>query len=417
MPSDGATRTQGAPQTGRRSTTVNPRAAHLAMALHCVAEQSGEISRAGISAATGLNRSTACSLIEELIDGGLVREVRDTGTTTRVKAGRPGTGLGLRDDGPAGLGIDVNVDYTAVCVVDLTGKVRYKHVVSEDQRGQGTREVLDRIARLARGAQNAAEDDGLILCGSAVAVPGIVDRRGATVTLAPNLGWHDLDVAEVLPADVHGERATLDNEANFAALSEQDLIRDGASYLYVSGQIGVGSGIVLDGRLYRGAHGWSGEIGHLTIDRDGPECPCGRRGCLERYAGHEAILRAAGVTAGAGTMLGVRPTAELIAGRAAAGDPATLAALARAGQVLGFALAGCLNLLDVGTIVLGGIYRDLAPWIGPEVEREVRAAFLGARWAQPEVRAAAYGAEAPALGAARSVVRDVINDPMRWLAR
>ncbi|WP_433824988.1 ROK family protein [Actinoplanes sp. CA-015351] len=400
---------------------VNPRAAHLALALRNVAENDGEISRAGISTATGLNRSTACSLIEELMAGGLVREVKEARRNTR--AGRPGTALGLRSDGPAGLGIDVNVDYTAVCVVDLTGAVRYKHVVAEDQRGQNSREVLDRIARLARGAQNAAESFGLTLCGSAVAVPGIVDRRGATVTLAPNLGWHDLDVAEVLPADVHGERATLDNEANFAALSEEDLLRSGASYLYVSGQIGVGAGIVLDGTLYRGSHGWSGEIGHLTIDRDGPECPCGRRGCLERYAGHEAILRAttimtsAGTTPGAGTTLGVSPTADLIADRARSGDAPTLAALATAGRTLGFALAGCLNLLDVGTIVLGGIYRDLAPWIGPEVEREIQAQFVGAGWARPEVRPAAYGAEAPALGAARSVVRDVINDPIRWLVR
>jgi predicted NBD/HSP70 family sugar kinase len=394
---------------------VNPRAAHLGLAMRCVADGSGEISRAGISAATGLNRSTASSLVDELMAGGLVREISVISRPGRT--GRPGTALGLRDDGPAGLGIDVNVDYTAAVVVDLTGAVRYKHVVAEDQRGQGTREVVDRIARLARGAQNAAEASGLTLCGSAVAVPGIVDRRTASVTLAPNLGWHDLDVAEVLPADVHGERAVLDNEANFAALSEDGLVRCEASYLYVSGQIGVGAGIVLDGKLFRGSHGWSGEIGHLTIDRDGPECPCGRRGCLERYAGHEAILRAAEITSGAGTTLGVSPTADLIAERARSGDATTLAALATAGQTLGFALANCLNLLDVGTIVLGGIYRDLAPWIGPEVEREVRARFVGARWARPAVRASTYGAEAPALGAARSVVRDIIDDPTRWLVR
>ncbi|GLY06247.1 MULTISPECIES: ROK family transcriptional regulator [Actinoplanes] len=399
----------------RRTTpAVNPRATHLALALRCVAEQSGEISRAGIAAGTGLNRSTASSLIDELIGGGLVREV---GSTARTRAGRPGTALALRPDGPAGLGIDVNVDYTAVCVVDLTGKVRYKHVVAEDQRGHGTREILDRVDRLARGARQAAEADGLDLVGSAVAVPGIVDRAGATVTLAPNLGWRDLDVSDLLPAGAHGERAALDNEANFAALSEAGLLRAGGSYLYVSGQIGVGAGIVLDGELYRGSHGWSGEIGHLTVDRNGPPCPCGRRGCLERYAGHEAILRAAGITDGAGTTFGVRPTADLITERAQAGDPATLAALAEAGAVLGGVLAGCLNLLDVGRLVLGGIYRQLAPWLAPEVEREVAAHFLGAGWASPEVTVSTYGAEAPALGAALSVVRTIVADPLRWLTR
>lgn len=398
-------------QTG----TVNPRAAHLSLALRHVADSADGISRAGIAARTGLNRSTASSLIDELISGGLVKE---TGVHKAVpKAGRPGTALALRDDGPAGLGIDVNVDYTAVCVVDLTGTLRYKHVLAEDQRGLSTREILDRIARLARGAQQAADAEGLILCGSAVAVPGIVDRAHATVTLAPNLGWRDLDVNEVLPAGLHGDRAVLDNEANWAALSETVLLRRRASYLYVSGQIGVGSGIVLDGTLYRGTHGWSGEIGHLTVDRDGPPCPCGRRGCLERYAGQEAILRAAGVSGDAGTTFGVRPTVATLADRARSGCPDTLRALTTAGRVLGDTLAGCLNLLDLSHVVLGGIYRELAPWMSPPIEHELSTQFLGAPWARPTVVVSTYGPEAPAMGAARSVIHDVLANPSRWLAR
>ncbi|SDT35712.1 ROK family transcriptional regulator [Actinoplanes derwentensis] len=398
-------------QTG----TVNPRAAHLSLALRHVADATDGISRAGIAARTGLNRSTASSLIDELITGGLVKE---TGFHKgAAKAGRPATALGLRDDGPAGLGIDVNVDYTAVCVVDLTGALRYKHVLAEDQRGHTTREILDRIARLARGAQQAADADGLTLCGSAVAVPGIVDRAHTKVTLAPNLGWRDLDVTEVLPADIHDGRTTLDNEANYAALSESALLRRHASYLFVSGQIGVGAGIVLDGTLYRGAHGWSGEIGHLTVDRDGPPCPCGRRGCLERYAGQEAILRAAGIGSDAGTSFGVRPTVAVLAERARAGCPATVKALTRAGHVLGDTLAGCLNLLDLTHVVLGGIYRELAPWMSPPIEHELSTQFLGAPWAIPTVQVATYGPEAPAIGAARSVIHDVLTNPLRWLTR
>ncbi|WP_430788890.1 ROK family protein [Actinoplanes sp. G11-F43] len=396
-------------QTG----TVNPRAAHLSLALRHVADSADGISRAGIAARTGLNRSTASSLIDELINGGLVKE---TGSYKGApRAGRPGTALALRDDGPAGLGIDVNVDYTAVCVVDLTGALRYKHVLAEDQRGLSTREILDRIARLARGAQQAADADGLTLCGSAVAVPGIVDRAHTKVTLAPNLGWRDLDVNEVLPAGLHGTPALLDNEANYAALSESALLRRRASYLFVSGQIGVGSGIVLDGALYRGAHGWSGEIGHLPVDRDGPPCSCGRRGCLERYAGQEAILRAAGMTENAGTTFGVRPTVAMLADRARDGCPATLQALTRAGQILGYTLAACLNLLDLTHVVLGGIYRELAPWMAPPIERELATQFLGAAWSRPTVQVSTYGPEAPAMGAARSVIHDVLTNPSRWL--
>ena len=387
---------------------------NLGLALRCVAANCGEISRAGISVSTGLNRSTASSLVDELIGGGLVREL---GATARSGVGRPPTALALASDGPAGLGLDVNVDYVAACVVDLTGNVRYQHVVAQDQRGHTAREVLDRVSGLAKGALAAMEASGLTLCGTGVAVPGLVNRASGTVVLAPNLGWHDLDIGEILRWHALGDHFMLDNEANFAALSEDALLRADRSYLYMNGQIGVGAGIVLGGELYRGRHGWSGEVGHQTIRGDGPVCGCGRRGCLEQYAGHEAILRAAGMPAAAGTTFGVSPTANLIRERAERGDQRTIEALDRSGSALGVVLAGCLNLLDLDLIVLGGIYRELAAWIVPAIEREVADRFVGARWSQPSIDTATYGAEAPALGAARSVVRGIIHDPVRWLSR
>jgi predicted NBD/HSP70 family sugar kinase len=396
------------------TTSGSPRSNNLALALRCVADNSGEVSRADISASTGLNRSTASSLIDELIGGGLVREL---GATVRSGVGRPPTALALRGDGPAGLGLDVNVDYITACVVDLTGKVRYQHVLAQDQRGHPSRQILDRIARLIQGALDAVTGSGLTLHGTAVAIPGLVNHTDGTLALSPNLGWHDLNVADVLQQQTVGGRVVLDNESNFAALSEDELLRADQSYLYINAQIGIGAGLVIEGELYRGRHGWSGEVGHITVDRDGPVCGCGRRGCLEQYAGHEAILRAAGMSSTPGTTFGVRPTAILIRERAGNGDPQTLDALAWAGRNLGTALAGCLNLLDVDRIVLGGIYRELAPWIVPEVEREIADHFVGARWSPPVVGTATHGAEAPALGAARSVVRGLVNDPLAWISR
>jgi len=394
---------------------------NLGLALRCVAASSGTISRAGISASTGLNRSTASSLVDELICGGLVRELEG-----RVPSGvgRPPTALALSETGPAGLGLDVSVDYVSACVVDLTGTIRHRHVVAQDQRGHDSPELLGSVASVAGDALAAIAADGLTLSGTAVAVPGLVNRESGRVILAPNLGWCDLDLVEVLRGvDVlrghaFGENITLDNEANFAALSEEELLRADQSYLYVNGQVGVGAGLVLGGELYRGRHGWSGEVGHQSIDRDGPRCGCGQRGCLEQYAGHEAILSGAGMSAtpGAGVP-GARPAVDLILQWADGGDQRTIDALARAGAALGVVLAGCLNLLDLDRVVLGGIYRELASWIIPEIEREVTGRFVGARWAQPVIDTATYAAEAPALGAARSVVQGIIDDPLRWLSR
>jgi len=203
-----------------------------------------------------------------------------------------------------------------------------------------------------------------------------------------------------------GLALTVDNEANLAALGELDLGELPRDFVYISGEIGIGAGIVLDGALYRGSRGWSGEIGHIPINPDGPACRCGARGCLEQYAGQEAVLRAAG----AGTV------AEL-ASAAAAGRSAALTALAAAGTALGMAVATVVNLLDVRTIVLGGSYASLLPWLRDGIAAEAGRRVLTAAWSPVQLRAATLGPDAAMLGAAGSVLRTVLDDPAAWLAR
>jgi predicted NBD/HSP70 family sugar kinase len=204
----------------------------------------------------------------------------------------------------------------------------------------------------------------------------------------------------------------VDNEANLAALGELHASHT-ASFIYVSGEIGIGAGIVLDGRLFRGARGFSGELGHVTIHPAGLACRCGARGCLEQYAGQETILRAAGLPGLSGT------DGQTLAGRiaelAGEGHPGMLAALEEAGTALGVAAAGVINLLDIDTIVLGGIYAPAASWLRAQIEREVSERVLTAGWAPVTVRPAALGSEAAVLGAAGSVVRAIRDAPARWL--
>lgn len=392
---------------------------NLALVLRQVAQGSRTAtppSRADIAAATGLTRATVSSLVDVLVGAGLVEELAPV---ARTRAGRPATGLALRADAVSGVGLEVNVDYLAVCVVDLTGAVRHRRVVDGDQRTRTPATALRRVARLGARAIAGERATGRAVAGVTIALPGLVQAPHGPLRLAPNLGWRDVDVVGLLTREptLAGLPVTIDNEADLAALAE--LYAGGAggstSFVHVSGEVGIGAGIVLDGRLYRGRHGWSGEIGHVAVRPDGPACRCGAGGCLEQYAGQEAILRAAGVPADAATSMGGSSAVDRIAGLARAGHPEVRAALAGAGAALGLVVAGAVNLLDVDTVVLGGIYAPLAEWIGPAVAAEVDRRVLGAPWAPVEVRASSVGPDAAVLGAARSVVQGVLDDPAGWL--
>lgn len=382
---------------------------NLGLVLRHVAASPRPLSRASVANATGLTRATVSALVDDLICGKLLAEVEPA---PRSGAGRPAHGLTLAGDGPAGLGLEVNVDYLAACVVDLTGAVRQRLVQPGDQRPRTPAEVFTDLTALAARAGEAAEDCGLALAGVAVAVPGLVDADGL-VRLAPNLGWRDVRVSTALSA-LSGPSGRfvlplrVDNEANLAALGELHAGPPGRqSFVYVSGEIGIGAGIVLDGVLFRGARGWSGELGHVTVDPDGPTCHCGARGCLEPYAGQETLLAAAGDDRDAARL------AELAAG----GDEAARRALDKAGTALGVALAGVVNLLDVDTVVLGGVYAPLAPWLGPVVQRELHSRVLTAQWSPVIVRPSLLGGSAAVVGAAGSVVRAVRDQPITWLGR
>ncbi|WBB79515.1 ROK family transcriptional regulator [Micromonospora sp. WMMD882] len=389
---------------------------NLALLLGRIAAAPRPPSRADLAADTGLTRATVSAVVDDLIGGGLVTEVDPT---PRARAGRPARGLLLAGHGPAGLGLEVNVDYLAACVLDLAGAVRHRTVRRVDLRLLSPGETLGLVAELAARARADADDQGLTLAGAALAVPGLVGA-GGVVRLAPNLGWREVDVPALLATRpplteaVPGLPAlVVDNEANLAALGELHAGRAGVTdFLYISGEVGIGAGIVLDGTLYRGGRGWSGEIGHLPVHPEGRPCRCGGRGCLEQYAGQEAIIGAAGL---GGDDLPAH--AARLHRLADEGDPATLAALAEAGTALGVAVAGVVNLLDLDTVVLGGGYAPLARWLSPPVTAEVSRRVLTAAWAPVTIRPAVLGADAAAVGAAGSVVRRIIARPHAWLAR
>lgn len=429
-------------QVGTAGTAVRQaslREHNLALLLRHITAAERPPSRADLANATGLTRATVSALVDDLIGGKLLTEVDPA---PRTGAGRPALGLVLATDGPAGLGLEINVDYLAACVVDLTGAVRHRAIRRVDLRPIPPSEVLADLGDLAATAHVEASRQHLVLAGTALAVPGLVTSTGV-VRLAPNLGWRDVDLAAALNAHPAltghrlatpeqagtlgvpaGQRAggggwlTVDNEANLAALGELHAGPPGpATFLYVSGEIGIGAGIVLHGALFRGARGWSGELGHLPVHPTGRRCRCGARGCLEQYAGQEAILTGAGLAGQGLPGQGLPADAAIarLAELAEADDPAANSALAEAGGALGVAVAGVINLLDLDTVVLGGIYAPLVNWLRPPIEAEIRRRVLTAAWSPVAVRPSLLTRDAAVLGAAGSVVRAVLAHPAHWL--
>ena len=394
----------------RPTDQADVRRHNAALVLGCVAAD-GPLSRARVAAHTGLTRATVGTIVHELLAAGLVAE---QGTRSTAGVGRPGTDLVMDPDGAASVGIEINVDGIVVAVVDLAGTVRHRAARPGDLRSRTASTVLRSAARMVDDALAAADELGLPVRGIGIAVPGLVDLGEHVLRLAPNLGWTDLAVVERMRS--YSTRSwscpvVLDNEANLAALGELWRGSHGStdSFVLVNGDVGVGAGVVLDGALHRGSRGFGGELGHLTVAPEGPECRCGARGCLEQVAGLDFILRQAGVVDAPGP--GEDAIAPLLA-RLRRGDERAELALRQAGEALGVGVAALVNLFDVDTVVLGGIFAPLFPWLDETLNAVVRRRVLSAAWAPLTVRPSHLGRDAAVIGAAYAPLRDVLADPL-----
>ncbi|MER7362820.1 ROK family transcriptional regulator [Nonomuraea wenchangensis] len=368
------------------------RARNLAVVLDAI-HRTGPHTRAALAERTGLTKTTVSSLVADLLEAGVVSE---RGAVRGGERGRPGVAVSLSGQRVATLGLEVNIDYLAACVVDLTRAVRLRRTRPADNRNSDPAEILGLLRALARETIEAAEAGGLRVMGAALAVPGTVED--GVLRSAPHLGWRDVRVAD-LAGDLP---LAIDNEANLAALGELWFGSREADFLYVSGEIGIGAGLVVGGALFRGTYGLAGELGHVVVVPDGPACRCGGRGCLEVYAGQDALL---------GPLESVTALVEQLE----AGEPRALEACARAGHALGVALTSAVHLLDPGRIVLGGVFAPLFPWLDAPVKDGLGARLGQMRGAPPPLVVSGIGADAAVLGAAGLVIQRILADPAQAL--
>ncbi|WP_093185351.1 ROK family protein [Sanguibacter gelidistatuariae] len=370
-------------------------------------------SRADVAASTGLTRATVSALVDRLIEARIVAELIPAPAR---RAGRPAVPLAPATGTIIGLGLEVNVGYLAGTVLDLSGATLATRTVPGDFHASDPATVLAQLGTLSADLLATARSmhDGARLAGVRVALPGLVDSATSTLRVAPNLGWAELSPVDTRAIAAHTGTAPImiANEAKLAALAQVPVpgttteVPD--SFLYVSADVGIGAAIVLDRELFRGGRGWSGELGHVVVDPAGPPCQCGATGCLEQYAGTDAVLRAAHLPRGSSVTDLLRAVAR--------DDARATAALDRAGHALGAALADFVNLIDVPDILLGGAYSELADLLGPVILAELGTRVLSAPWSSFTVRRAPVGAGAATIGGARQSLDDVVDDPTPWLA-
>ncbi|MDQ0673209.1 putative NBD/HSP70 family sugar kinase [Pseudarthrobacter siccitolerans] len=382
------------------------RRSNLALVLGRVVQSppGSHLTRAQIAASTRLTKASVSSIVLDLLDAGILRE---RGLNPQGERGRPGVGLELN---PARgvIGMEINVDYIAAGVTDLSGAVVVQEIRERDNRDSEDAPVLAALAALAAEVRTAATEKGVEVLGGGLAVPGLVDAGNSTVIAAPNLGWLDikLDLDRLLPGLPLG--VTLFNEAKAAALAELAHGPAGRhDFLYVSGEVGVGGGLVIGSELFTGPEGHAGEVGHIVVDPEGSRCSCGGTGCLETIAGQDAIFAAAGI---AGKVRSESMSALLAA--LTGEQPEALRAVQRAGRSLGVAVASTARVVNIAAVVLGGHFAVLDQWLRPSLVESL-ATYAPGKILPEHITTAAVGEGGALLGAAGSVVRSLVEAPHR----
>lgn len=403
-----------AASTARAATSSTPgnvgdvRKANLARVLSVIAASGNDqrLSRADIAGLSQLTKASVSSLVADLLAAGLVIEI---GVHRDGERGRPAVGL-ILNPARVVMGMEVNVDYIAAGLVDLSGKLLAHEIQPHANHRSAAKEVLTALGELSRRLQDAAATQGLMILGGGLAVPGLVDDESFTVLQAPNLGWveQDLDVAALLPEPK--TRFRLFNEANASALAQQQLMdAQERDFLFVSGEVGIGGGLIIDAELFVGPQGHAGELGHVVIAHDGKKCSCGGRGCLETIAGQDAILAAANLGAVADGASRQQRISQLYQALETGTEPA-VSAVAEAGKSLGIAVASALRLYNVSTVVFGGHFAALEQWLHPAMEASLKA-HAPSIAGQARLLCSPLGQTGALVGAARSVVGDLLEAP------
>lgn len=362
----------------------------------------GATSRADLTAVTGLNRSTVKALTADLVLAGLVRESAPVG---RGGAGRPSITVEPASEDVYVIALDVGVEHLTGMRVGLGGQVLQRREVVQHLDDYAVHRTLDRLEELTRELLAGAASKGTCV-GLGVGVCGVVSADDGLVRFAPNLGWTDVPLRDLLADRIGTDLPiVLGNDGDLGAMAEhlRGVARGCADLIYVAGEVGIGGGVLLEGRPLRGTGGYAGEVGHMCVDPRGQLCRCGRRGCWETEISDQAVLAATRAPAGA--------TLGDVLQAYAAGERWTQPGMRRVGRFLGLGVANLVNVFNPQLIVFGGAVRHIYTATEPLV-REALATALAAPAQQVRLEVAGLGDDSVAAGAAELSFARLLQDPL-----
>ncbi|MFI2858029.1 ROK family protein [Paenibacillus sp. JSM ZJ436] len=356
------------------------------------------LSRAKVSTITGLNKATVSNLVQELCDHHLVEEIGPGESS----GGRKPRLLLFSGRAGSAVGIEIRLSQMIGVLTDLEGNILFER--EEQLERHDLDFVLKSMTTLIKALMHEAPPSPYGVVGVGVGVPGMVDGEG-NILFAPNLGWEMVPLQQRLEEEI-GVSVTIDNEANAGAQGEFRFGagRDAEHVLYISAGSGIGSGIMIHGELYKGARGYAGETGHMSIEADGMACSCGNRGCWELYASEKAYTQASPPLPSHRT----RQLADL----AHAGDKDVISLFAGIGRFLGIGITNLVNSFNPQRVVIGGPLADARPWISSALEEVVAQRTLPYHRERMEITFAELGSRSTVIGAAYLAVSQFLG-PVR----
>lgn len=402
----------------RRINQEDLRNHNLSVVLDTLLRAEKPMSRADLAKETGLTKATLSLLASMLIDSGVVQEGEPVVSTTY---GRPSTPLEIHGGSIAGIGLQINTDGYGCLALDLNGDTLGQEWVSEDMTGTDPYEIFAKLDAMTFPLESRLKRRGCKVVGAGLALPGIV-TDDMWLLVARNLGWENVNLTRFNV--VRRLDAVAGNEAKMAAIAQipgyaterasfLNVVDRTDSFIYLSTDIGIGGAVVRDGEVVMGSHGFAGEIGHLSVAMDGPLCSCGRHGCLEAFAGRRALVEAAGIAEDGDATSS--EAIDMFLQRWRAGDSDVAKVVDQAADALVSAIASAVNLVDVDTVLLGGLWTHFGDELATVLEGRLRSEILGYPNVKIRVFVPPVALHPSLYGAAEMGLRRFIENPLGYM--
>lgn len=323
------------------------------------------ISRADISQKVGLNKGTVSSLVNELLEDQLIYE----SGPGQSSGGRRPVILLFNDKAGFSIGIDLGVNYILGVLTDLRGNIIVE--VNKKLTVRSYEVVIEILQSVISDLINAAPQSHYGIVGIGIGVPGLVNNHGE-VLVAPNLGWKNINLREEIE-NCFDIPVLIENEANAGAYGEKlyGAGKENDNILYISAGIGIGIGIILNGELFYGMNGFSGEAGHMIVQVNGKDCTCGSSGCWELYASEKALLEEARklkLTDITEETLSI----ELLLELANSGNEDIINLFHSIGMYLGVGINNIINIFNPEQVIIGNRLAMAKDWLEKSIEKFIK---------------------------------------------